>query len=154
MGHDADRSKAPLAVIVARFWRGSWSVCLYFQDAMGRYSHEPVNQTKSCKARGSNLRVHFKVNMRLRGSITSKATCSTRECLCTDSINCLSYIIEYPWDCACYQKYGPAEGAEVPEERYRAQRVCSFPQVQRWCRQVCSSQTVWHHTRYVILFSM
>ncbi|XP_012533678.1 60S ribosomal protein L17 [Monomorium pharaonis] len=27
---------------------------------MGRYSHEPVNQTKSCKARGSNLRVHFK----------------------------------------------------------------------------------------------
>ncbi|KMQ91225.1 tyrosine-protein phosphatase non-receptor type 14 [Lasius niger] len=30
------------------------------KDAMGRYSHEPVNQTKSCKARGSNLRVHFK----------------------------------------------------------------------------------------------
>lgn len=29
---------------------------------MGRYSHEPVNATKSCKARGSNLRVHFKVN--------------------------------------------------------------------------------------------
>ncbi|XP_053988183.1 60S ribosomal protein L17 [Hylaeus anthracinus] len=27
---------------------------------MGRYSHEPVNATKSCKARGSNLRVHFK----------------------------------------------------------------------------------------------
>ncbi|XP_047003533.1 60S ribosomal protein L17 [Schistocerca americana] len=27
---------------------------------MGRYSHEPDNATKSCKARGSNLRVHFK----------------------------------------------------------------------------------------------
>ena len=28
---------------------------------MGRYSREPDNPTKSCKARGSNLRVHFKV---------------------------------------------------------------------------------------------
>jgi large subunit ribosomal protein L17e len=27
---------------------------------MGRYSTEPENPTKSCKARGSNLRVHFK----------------------------------------------------------------------------------------------
>uniref|UniRef100_A0A2I9LPK2 Large ribosomal subunit protein uL22 n=1 Tax=Centruroides hentzi TaxID=88313 RepID=A0A2I9LPK2_9SCOR len=27
---------------------------------MGRYSQEPENATKSCKARGSNLRVHFK----------------------------------------------------------------------------------------------
>ncbi|GLH05622.1 Uncharacterized protein GBIM_11210, partial [Gryllus bimaculatus] len=27
---------------------------------MGRYSREPDNATKSCKARGSNLRVHFK----------------------------------------------------------------------------------------------
>ncbi|XP_076242986.1 ribosomal protein L17 [Calliopsis andreniformis] len=27
---------------------------------MGRYSQEPVNAAKSCKARGSNLRVHFK----------------------------------------------------------------------------------------------
>ncbi|XP_071035131.1 large ribosomal subunit protein uL22 isoform X1 [Parasteatoda tepidariorum] len=27
---------------------------------MGRYSMEPDNATKSCKARGSNLRVHFK----------------------------------------------------------------------------------------------
>lgn len=31
---------------------------LLFQ--MGRYSTEPENPTKSCKARGSNLRVHFK----------------------------------------------------------------------------------------------
>lgn len=30
---------------------------------MPRYSHEPVNATKSCKARGSNLRVHFKVSV-------------------------------------------------------------------------------------------
>lgn len=30
---------------------------------MGRYSHEPDNATKSCKARGSNLRVHFKVRL-------------------------------------------------------------------------------------------
>lgn len=28
---------------------------------MAKYSHEPDNATKSCKARGSNLRVHFKV---------------------------------------------------------------------------------------------
>lgn len=27
---------------------------------MGRYSTDPENPTKSCKARGSNLRVHFK----------------------------------------------------------------------------------------------
>merc|ERR1712122_31913 len=30
------------------------------QEEMGRYSREPDNPTKSCKARGSNLRVHFK----------------------------------------------------------------------------------------------
>merc|ERR1711894_517895 len=30
------------------------------QEKMGRYSREPDNPTKSCKARGSNLRVHFK----------------------------------------------------------------------------------------------
>lgn len=29
---------------------------------MGRYAKEPRNPTKSCKARGSNLRVHFKVS--------------------------------------------------------------------------------------------
>lgn len=28
---------------------------------MGRYAREPDNATKSCKSRGSNLRVHFKV---------------------------------------------------------------------------------------------
>ncbi|KAJ6374492.1 hypothetical protein OIU78_030075 [Salix suchowensis] len=28
---------------------------------MVKYSREPDNQTKSCKARGSDLRVHFKV---------------------------------------------------------------------------------------------
>ena len=27
---------------------------------MGRYSKDPENPTKSCKARGSDLRVHFK----------------------------------------------------------------------------------------------
>ena len=27
---------------------------------MGRYARDPENNTKSCKARGSNLRVHFK----------------------------------------------------------------------------------------------
>ena len=27
---------------------------------MGRYAKDPENPTKSCKARGSNLRVHFK----------------------------------------------------------------------------------------------
>ncbi|CAB0031123.1 unnamed protein product [Trichogramma brassicae] len=27
---------------------------------MGRYSHQPSNHAKSCQARGSNLRVHFK----------------------------------------------------------------------------------------------
>lgn len=29
---------------------------------MGRYAREPDNAVKSCKARGSNLRVHFKVS--------------------------------------------------------------------------------------------
>lgn len=29
---------------------------------MGRYAREPDNCSKSCKARGSNLRVHFKVS--------------------------------------------------------------------------------------------
>lgn len=31
---------------------------------MGRYSKEPDNPAKSCKARGSNLRVHFKVKVK------------------------------------------------------------------------------------------
>jgi len=31
---------------------------------MGRYAREPDNATKSAKARGSNLRVHFKVTKR------------------------------------------------------------------------------------------
>lgn len=30
---------------------------------MGRYASEPENATKSCKSRGSHLRVHFKVNI-------------------------------------------------------------------------------------------
>ena len=29
---------------------------------MGRYASEPDNATKAAKAKGSNLRVHFKVN--------------------------------------------------------------------------------------------
>lgn len=29
---------------------------------MGRYAKDPDNATKSCKSRGSNLRVHFKVS--------------------------------------------------------------------------------------------
>lgn len=32
---------------------------------MGRYSREPDNASKSCKARGPNLRVHFKVSCKL-----------------------------------------------------------------------------------------
>ncbi|TGZ47116.1 60S ribosomal protein L17 [Temnothorax longispinosus] len=40
---------------------------------MGRYSHEPVNQTKSCKARGSNLRVHFKNTHEAARAIKSMA---------------------------------------------------------------------------------
>lgn len=46
---------------------------------MGRYAREPDNAAKSCKARGSNLRVHFKVskNYKIFGqfvvpSLTSK----------------------------------------------------------------------------------
>ena len=30
---------------------------------MGRYASEPDNATKAAKAKGSNLRVHFKVNI-------------------------------------------------------------------------------------------
>lgn len=32
----------------------------YFETKMTRYQTEPENPTKSCKARGSNFRVHFK----------------------------------------------------------------------------------------------
>lgn len=34
-------------------------ICVNFVK-MGKYSADPENPTKSCKARGSNLRVHFK----------------------------------------------------------------------------------------------
>jgi len=33
---------------------------VHFEDAMVNYSREPDNSTKSCKASGSDLRVHFK----------------------------------------------------------------------------------------------
>ena len=36
---------------------------LKFSD-MGRYASEPDNATKAAKAKGSNLRVHFKVNIK------------------------------------------------------------------------------------------
>ncbi len=39
---------------------------------MGRYAAEPDNATKSAKAKGSNLRVSFKVKQHLKQS-TSKA---------------------------------------------------------------------------------
>merc|ERR1712007_248823 len=39
---------------------GLFVLCLIRQATMTRYSTEPDNPAKSCKARGSNLRVHFK----------------------------------------------------------------------------------------------
>jgi len=36
---------------------------------MGRYSREPDNPSKACKARGSNLRVHFKNTREAAGAI-------------------------------------------------------------------------------------
>ena len=37
---------------------------------MGRYAMEPDNATKSAKAKGSNLRVHFKVKQHYRTTTT------------------------------------------------------------------------------------
>jgi len=37
------------------------SSLLGLRVVMGRYAKEPDNATKSAKAKGSNLRVHFKV---------------------------------------------------------------------------------------------
>lgn len=37
-------------------------------NKMGRYAKEPDNPAKSCKSRGSNLRVHFKVSLSGRGT--------------------------------------------------------------------------------------
>merc|ERR1712236_201839 len=39
---------------------GLFVLCLIRQSTMTRYSTEPDNPAKSCKARGSDLRVHFK----------------------------------------------------------------------------------------------
>lgn len=36
---------------------------------MGKYAREPDNAAKSCKSRGSHLRVHFKVSILLQNSV-------------------------------------------------------------------------------------
>lgn len=46
---------------------------------MGRYAMEPDNATKSAKARGSNLRVHFKVSHRETLSKTASLPPSTSQ---------------------------------------------------------------------------
>lgn len=47
-------------------------------STMTRYATDPENPTKSCKARGSNLRVHFKntreTGMSIKGMHVRKAT--------------------------------------------------------------------------------
>lgn len=43
---------------------------------MGAYAREPENISKSCKARGDNLRVHFKVSNLKRSSIKKNDTIS------------------------------------------------------------------------------
>ena len=40
-------------------------VYLFETEKMGKYAAEPDNATKAAKARGSNLRVHFKVCMKI-----------------------------------------------------------------------------------------
>lgn len=50
---------------------------------MGRYAHEPDNATKSCKSRGSHLRVHFKVSANLIFNF----------CLSSSKFDCLCLLI-------------------------------------------------------------
>ena len=40
----------------------NYNLSPYYSYKMGRYAIEPDNATKAAKARGSNLRVHFKVS--------------------------------------------------------------------------------------------
>lgn len=47
-------------VVDIRIKKQTFTFFQVIQRKMTRYSTDPENPTKSCKARGSNLRVHFK----------------------------------------------------------------------------------------------
>lgn len=48
---------------------------------MVRYSLDPENPTKSCKSRGSNLRVHFKNTRETAQAIKGTHICKATKCL-------------------------------------------------------------------------
>ena len=62
---------------------------------MVRYSLDPENPTKSCKSRGSNLRVHFKNTQEIAQAITGmhiqKATKYLKDV--TLQKQCVSFVI-------------------------------------------------------------
>lgn len=47
---------------------------------MGKYAREPDNAAKSCKSRGSHLRVHFKVSISVQASIFRQCFFLVRSC--------------------------------------------------------------------------
>lgn len=146
---------------------------------MGRYAREPDNAAKSCKARGSNLRVHFKVSFQLDlcqnnpsyvhnlqthspvikhkfGPLSSMGTIhvlvTTLSITHVETVNntkhdLLVIFLEHLWNCQCHQEDAFEARRRLLEERYWHERVRAIQAFQRWRRPLCTSQTVWHHTR-------
>lgn len=54
---------------------------------MGRYAIEPDNATKSAKAKGSNLRVHFKVSPSNSNMVRTRHCCNKKLPLLPPSFN-------------------------------------------------------------------
>ncbi|KAL0270451.1 UNVERIFIED_CONTAM: hypothetical protein PYX00_007863 [Menopon gallinae] len=68
---------------------------------MGRYAREPDNATKSCKARGSNLRVHFK-NTREAAQAIKKMTLRR-------AVRYLKNVIEHK-ECVPFRRFNGGVG--------------------------------------------
>nr|QBH72822.1 60S ribosomal protein L17 [Embidopsocus sp. OG10625] len=68
---------------------------------MGRYAKEPDNATKSCKARGSNLRVHFKN--------TREAAKTIRKMPLRRAVRYLKNVIEHK-ECVPFRRFNGGVG--------------------------------------------
>jgi len=68
---------------------------------MGKYSREPDNAAKSCKARGSNLRVHFKN--------THEAAAAIKRMPLRRAIRFLKNVVEHK-ECVPFRRYNGGVG--------------------------------------------
>uniref|UniRef100_A0A8C0WTH7 Large ribosomal subunit protein uL22 n=1 Tax=Castor canadensis TaxID=51338 RepID=A0A8C0WTH7_CASCN len=80
---------------------------------MVRYSLDPENPTKSCKSRGSNLRVHFKNTRNCpghQGYAYSKSHQVFERCHLEEAVCALLALQWWNWQCAQAKQWGWTQG--------------------------------------------